>query len=137
MCIIVCIKNNTTKKEFKKHLFNLIFKKAKNNEEAKNYKYVQIPNSEIFIEYCAFSGCESLTSIIIPNSVTSIGEYAFENCTSLTTIIIPKSVTTINYAAFKNCRSLTSITIPKKFENEMESIFTYLDLSNVKVTYTL
>ena len=36
------------------------------------------------IDYGAFSGCSSLTSIEIPNSVTSIGNYAFSGCSSLT-----------------------------------------------------
>ena len=38
MCIIECLEYNTTKKEFKKYLINLIFKKAKNKDEAKNNK---------------------------------------------------------------------------------------------------
>ena len=151
MCIIKCLEYNTTKKEFKKHLFNLIFKKAKNKEEAKNNKYIQIPNSVTSIEkyaFCecvrltsinipnsvtslgegAFGYCKSLTSITIPNSVTLIGEYAFKGCESLTSITIPISVTSIGEHAFKGCESLTSITIPKNFENYMEIMF---DIGNL------
>ncbi|MBR5512345.1 MAG: leucine-rich repeat protein [Bacteroidaceae bacterium] len=60
----------------------------------------------------AFSGCDSLTSVIIPNSVTEIGEQAFYDCSSLTSVTIPNSVTKIESYAFSSCSSLTSITIP-------------------------
>ncbi len=64
------------------------------------------------IDGYAFSGCESLTSVIIQSDVTSIDDYAFQNCTSLTSIKIPDSVKSIYYRAFSGCESLTSITIP-------------------------
>ena len=65
------------------------------------------------IEYGAFNGCFSLTSIVIENGVTSIGESAFRCCPSLTSIVIPDSVTNIGDSAFKDCSSLTSIVIPE------------------------
>ncbi len=65
---------------------------------------------------CAFSNCDSLTSILIPDSVTTIGSYAFYNCDSLTSILIPDSVTTIGSYTFYNCYSLTSITIGNSVE---------------------
>ena len=59
------------------------------------------------IGHWAFSGCESLKSIVIPDGVTSIGKWAFAGCESLTSIVIPAGVTSIGGHAFKYCTSLT------------------------------
>ena len=65
-----------------------------------------------FIGESAFSGCDSLTSVVIPDSVTSIGYEAFRDCTNLTSVVIPDSVTSIGYMAFWNCTNLTNVVIP-------------------------
>ncbi|MBQ5710962.1 MAG: leucine-rich repeat domain-containing protein, partial [Alistipes sp.] len=70
------------------------------------------PDSVTKIEWRAFYGCSSLTSITIPDSVTTIEGGAFKDCSSLTSITIPDSVTEIGYCAFEGCSNLTSITIP-------------------------
>ena len=77
----------------------------------KKEKEYNIPISVTRIEWAAFSGCTSLTSIEIPSSVTSIGFAAFGSCTNLTRIEIPSSVTRIGSSAFHSCTSLTSIEI--------------------------
>ena len=61
------------------------------------------------INACAFSHCESLTSVTIGNRVTSIGSYAFYNCSVLTCIQIPNSVISIDKYAFEDCNSLTKL----------------------------
>ncbi len=73
---------------------------------------VEIPDSVTSIGEGAFSGFDSLHSIVIPDGVTSIGDMAFYNCSSLTSIEIPNSVTSIRGEAFYGCSSLTSIEIP-------------------------
>jgi hypothetical protein len=78
----------------------------------RNQRTYVIPSSVTSIEFGAFEGCESLTSITIPSSVTSIGNGAFSDCRNLTSITIPSSVTSIGGFAFSDCRNLTSVTIP-------------------------
>ncbi|MGM9936945.1 MAG: leucine-rich repeat domain-containing protein [Candidatus Ornithomonoglobus sp.] len=82
---------------------------------AHDMQYV-IPEGVTEIDYSAFSGCESLTSITIPEGVTSIDECAFCGCESLTSVTIPDSVTSIGHSAFERCGSLTSITLPDGVE---------------------
>ena len=81
--------------------------------DQKKIKKVVINDGVTSIGECAFSCCESLTSITIPNSVTSIGNYAFEYCSSLTSITIPNSVTSIGKRAFYDCSGLATITVEK------------------------
>ena len=63
------------------------------------------------IGYFAFSGCDSLTSIMLPESITTIGYHAFVNCDSLVEMVIPENVIFIGGYAFDGCDSLTSVTI--------------------------
>ena len=70
-----------------------------------------IPDSVSSIEYAAFLGCRSLTSVTIPNSVTSIGIEAFVYCSGLTSVTIPGSVTNTGNDAFAFCTNLTDVTI--------------------------
>ena len=88
---------------------------------------VVIPSCVISIEYEAFSGCISLTTVTIPNSVTNIGSIAFNSCSGLTSItcnaIIPPTCT---YGAFDNTNDCpiyvpaSSVDIYKAAENWSE-----------------
>lgn len=59
----------------------------------------------------AFSGCESLKSVVVPESVTNIGADAFSDCVSLTSISIPEGVTIIKSNPFLGCNNLTSMVV--------------------------
>ena len=63
MNLIKSLRNISTENEFKNQCENLIFKEAKNKEEAKNYPYIQISNSVTSIENYEFYGCISLKYI--------------------------------------------------------------------------
>ena len=80
-------------------------------------------NGGMSIDYDAFNGCTTLSSITIPDDMTSIGSRAFSGCTSLTSITIPDSVTSIGAGAFHNCTSLTSIAIPNKLARIESNLF--------------
>ena len=84
---------------------------------------VIIPNSVTSIGDSAFYGCSSLTSLTIPNSVISIGALAFYNCSSLSSIVIPFGVTSIEERTFGGCKSLTSITIPNSVTSIKKKAF--------------
>ena len=56
----------------------------------KNICILKFDKDVTVIEYHAFSGCSSLTSISIPESVTEIGDWAFSRCSSLSSITVSK-----------------------------------------------
>ena len=76
---------------------------------------ITIPASVTGVGSIAFSGCNSLTSIVI--NATNIGFAAFSGLSGLTTISIGSSVTSIGDSAFSNCSSLTSITVDSSNPN--------------------
>ena len=47
------------------------------------------------IEYAAFMGNASVTSVTVPQSVTSVGDEVFKNCVNLTTLNFPDNITSI------------------------------------------
>ena len=59
----------------------------------------------------AFSGCNSLYSIVIPDNVSSIGSSAFSNCTSLRKVTIGNKISHIGDYAFNGCTNLDEVHI--------------------------
>lgn len=62
---------------------------------------VDIKSGVTSIGGSAFTGCNSLTSVVIPEGVASIGSFAFTGCSSLAGVEIPLSVTEIGNSAFR------------------------------------
>ena len=65
-------------------------------------KTINIPESIIAIDRCAFEYCQNLENIVIPESVASIDDFAFSGCDSLINVIVPENVTHMGYCAFDN-----------------------------------
>lgn len=57
----------------------------------------------------AFSGLQSITSIVIPEGVTVIEAYAFSGCKNLKSVSLPGSLAEIKWSAFSSCEALESI----------------------------
>ena len=65
------------------------------------------------IDYGAFRGCNSVTSIILPNSITFIHSNAFTDCSNFTNINVPEKITLIEEGLFEGCSNLANINLPK------------------------
>ena len=78
----------------------------------KNITSVILPDSLLYIEENAFSGCSALTKIVLPESLEYISANSFSGCSSLTEINLPDGLLTIPENAFMGCSSLPELTIP-------------------------
>ncbi|MBR6061833.1 MAG: leucine-rich repeat domain-containing protein, partial [Spirochaetales bacterium] len=67
-----------------------------------------IPDTVTAINWRAFSGCTSLTSVTIP---VNIGYFAFSGCTGLTSVTILEGAGIIRDNAFAGCTGLTTVTV--------------------------
>lgn len=67
-----------------------------------NSAEITIPNNIIGISGLAFSGNETLQSLVISSNVTYIGERAFDSCTALENVEISPLLSRIDALAFNN-----------------------------------
>lgn len=77
----------------------------------KSIQSCEINEKTSVIYSSAFSGCNSLYSIVIPDNVSSIGGSAFSNCTSLRKVTIGNKVSHIGDYAFDGCTNLDEVHI--------------------------
>ena len=82
----------------------------------KEGKVYSVPEGVRGIWYCAFEGCNNLTSVELPTSLTSIAGGAFAGCKNLVHIELPTNLTDIGLRAFCGCSNLKSIEIPENVE---------------------
>ena len=60
----------------------------------------------------AFSGRDSLSSVVIPDSVEVVGEEAFKYCAGLEELRLGEGIKTIEDVAFRDCSSLRRVVLP-------------------------
>jgi ABC-type sugar transport system ATPase subunit len=101
-------------------------------------KKVKLPSSLRVIGEQAFSGCNSLDSVVIPRDVTVISLHAFSCCDSLKRIELPLTIASIEGWAFWWCSSLERITIPAGTKSIGTMAFARCEkLSSVSLPYGL
>ena len=64
----------------------------------------------------AFSGRDSLSSVVIPDSVEVVGEEAFAECSELKELHLGAGIKKIEKGAFRDCSSLRRVVLPSTLE---------------------
>jgi len=75
----------------------------------------------------AFSGNNTLKSIILPDTVTIVRDNAFHNCDALVGVDLGKGINTIESFAFYDCDALTSFMFPDSVTNTGNSVLENCD----------
>lgn len=75
------------------------------------------PDSVEKIGNSAFSGNDTLRSVVISDSVKVIDDGAFSDCRHLNRVTVGKSVSTIGAGAFANCVRLDEVTLGPSVQN--------------------
>lgn len=82
----------------------------------------------------AFNGCKSLNNIILPNSLTSLGESVFNGCTSLSNVSIPASITNIKYRMFYGCTALKTFVMSNAVTTLGSQVFLGSGITNITLS---
>ena len=122
-------KNNNKYKSIDGVLFTKDEKTLITYPAGKEEQTYNIPIGVEEIEFDAFSGCTSLTSINFSQTVKKIRWSAFSNCIRLVNVNFSENITEINFGAFYSCKSLTTIKLPSSIK-EIEC-FTFKDCTNL------
>lgn len=79
--------------------------------------------------------CSGLKQVDIPATVTCIESGAFGGCSALETLLIPESVKVLENNAFADCTGLKVLTVPRQFADQLDVVFSGVDLSFVEIHY--
>ena len=82
-----------------------------------------IPDSVNKIGQYAFTGLQSLKTIVLPASITEISKGMLQNCYALESVTIQENVLSIGMNAFSNARALTTVTLPSGLTTIGETAF--------------
>ena len=91
----------------------------------RNLTKVNIPDSVVAIEDCAFACCSGMESVQLGAHVATVGGGAFLYCTSLKELILPESVAALGASAFGGCESLTKLRVENNFSSGCHIVMGY------------
>lgn len=69
----------------------------------------KLPNLT-FMDFEAFAGCSSLTSVTTSSHISSLSKDTFKDCTKITSVTIDAATTTLNEACFSGCTRMATLT---------------------------
>ena len=73
---------------------------------------VNLPDSVVYIELSAFSGCVELKKVVFGTGFEVLRDYTFSGCTKLEEVIFGPNHKEIKQRDFYSCKSLKSIVLP-------------------------
>ena len=75
------------------------------------------------IDSQAFSGNDTLNSVVIPSGIEEIGYRAFSQCSALKSVVIESRVNTLDEGIFYGCENLESVTLPNGTTEITDNMF--------------
>ena len=93
----------------------------------KDFKSIQFPSTLERIGESAFTGCDSLETVVIPQGVF-VEQYAFQSCKGLKKVVFSDNVN-VGIRAFRYCTSIESIQLA---ENDSLDYGAFEDITPVK-----
>ena len=113
---------NLEEVDFSNSTFDKIYYSIFNN--CKKIKSIELPETIKILEWCCFTNCEQLESVIL-NGVKNIDDCAFYECFSLKYLFISDEIKVIHQYAFDGIPKEQEITIicPDQFYNYFKEIF--------------
>lgn len=74
-----------------------------------HFKYINLPQSLLYVEEYAFLACIGLTEVNLPENVWFVEKGAFFGCTELKTLYLPDNLVIVGSMGFGLCEKLTTV----------------------------